>query len=102
MDLDKGKGHYRVITQLKRKVPGLKIMLSVGGGIDNDPDVDTNKYLTLLESVAGRSAFINSAYSLIKTYDFDGIDLAWQFPPNKPKKIRNAISMSQWLEIDRQ
>lgn len=91
LDLDQGKGHYRIITQLKRKFPGLKILLSVGGGSDIDPDADTNKYLNLLESSAGRIAFINSAYSLIKTYDFDGIDLAWQFPPNKPKKIKGTL-----------
>jgi chitinase len=95
LDLDQGKGHYRIITQLKRKYPGLKIMLSVGGGSDVDPDADTNKYLNLLENSGSRIAFINSAYSIIKTYDFDGIDLAWQFPPNKPKKIKGTIG-SLW------
>lgn len=91
LDLDQGKGHYRIITQLKRKYPGLKVLLSVGGGIDKDPEADTNKYLTMLESMGARQSFINSAYSMIKTYDFDGIDLAWQFPPNKPKKIRSSL-----------
>jgi len=95
LDLDQGKGHYRIITQLKRKFPGLKVLLSIGGGVDNDPEADTNKYLNLLESSGGRMAFINSAYSLIKTYDFDGIDLAWQLPPNKPKKIKSTIG-SLW------
>lgn len=47
----------------------------------------------MLESSGARVAFINSAYSLIKTYDFDGIDLAWQFPPNKPKKIKGTFGM---------
>ena len=66
LDLDQGKGHYRIITQLKRRFPGLKIMLSVGGGSDVDPDADTNKYLNLLENSGSRIAFINSAYSIIK------------------------------------
>lgn len=91
--MDQGKGHYRIITQLKRRFPGLKIILSVGGGADVDAEADTNKYLNLLETSGGRIAFINSAYSLIKTYDFDGIDLAWQFPPNKPKKIKGTFGM---------
>lgn len=95
LDLDQGKGHYRVITQLKRRFPGLKVILSVGGGADNEPDADTNKYLTILESMGARQSFINSAYALIKTYDFDGIDLAWQFPPNKPKKIKGTLG-SLW------
>lgn len=46
LDLDQGKGHYRIITQLKRKNPGLKVILSVGGGLDNDPEAETNKYVS--------------------------------------------------------
>lgn len=86
-DLDSGKGLYRVATQFKRKFPGLKVMLSVGG----DADVSSDKYLAMLESSTGRMSFINSAYALIKTYEFDGLDLAFQFPKVKPKKIRSSI-----------
>lgn len=87
LDLDQGKGHFRTITTLKRRYPNLKVLLSVGG------DADTNRelYLQLLESNDAQTAFINSAYTLLKTYDFDGIDLAWQFPANKPKRIRSSI-----------
>lgn len=90
LDLDQGKGHYRIITQLKRKFPQLKILLSVGGEVDIE---NREKYLTLLESSGARIAFINSAYSMVKTYEFDGLDLAWEFPPNKPKKIKSSIGM---------
>lgn len=87
LDLDQGKGHYRIITQLKRKYPGLKVLLGVGGNADPNREI----YLQLLESSGGRIAFINSAYTLLKTYDFDGLDLAWQFPTNKPKRIRSTL-----------
>uniref|UniRef100_UPI0022EC4556 chitinase-like protein Idgf4 n=1 Tax=Anopheles cruzii TaxID=68878 RepID=UPI0022EC4556 len=53
------------------------------------------KYLTLLESAGSRTAFINSAYTLLKTYDFDGLDLAWQFPQSKPKRVR-GLSGKLW------
>ena len=36
-------------------------------------------------------AFVNSAYTIVKAYGFDGLDLAWEFPENKPKKIRSKI-----------
>lgn len=88
LDLDQGKGHYRVITNLKRKYPQLKVLLSIGGNVDLETP---EKYMTMLESSGGRIAFINSAHAMLKTYDFDGLDLAWQFPPNKPKKIRGAV-----------
>lgn len=87
LDLDQGKAHFRVITALKKRFPTLKVLLSVGGEHE-----DKTKYLNLLESSVGRIAFINSAYSLIKNYDFDGLDLAWDFPTVKPKKIRGTVS----------
>lgn len=36
-------------------------------------------------------AFINSAYALVKTYGFDGLDLAWQFPADRPRKIKSGF-----------
>lgn len=93
LDLDQGKGHFRQITLLKRRYPGLKVLLGVGGGADPNREV----YLQLLESSTSRIAFINSVYTLLKSYDFDGLDLAWQFPPNKPKRIRSTIGECIYL-----
>jgi len=90
LDLDVGSGLYRQITGLKKKFPQMKVLLSVGGDRD-EVDPENNKYLTLLESSNARIPFINSAHSLIKTYGFDGLDLAWQFPKNKPKKVHSGI-----------
>lgn len=92
LDLDKGKAHFRTITSLRARFPNLKILLSVGG--DHDWNI-REKYLTLLESTVGRITFVNSAYSLVKTYNFDGLDLAWEFPTVRPKKIRSSIG-SAW------
>lgn len=36
-------------------------------------------------------AFVNSAHTLVKSFGFDGLDLAWEFPETKPKKIRSSI-----------
>lgn len=85
--LDIGRGHYRTISHLKQKYPNLKVLLSVGGFAD--PNVDI--YSGILESSAARITFINSVYTQVKTYDFDGLDLAWQFRPNKPKRIRSGV-----------
>lgn len=41
---------------------------------------------------------MNSAYTLIKAYGFDGLDLAWEFPENKPKKIRSKLG-SIWHSV---
>lgn len=87
LDLDEGQGLYRQVTNLKNKYPKLKVLLGVGGNADPNHDI----YLQLLENPSANAIFINSAYTLIKTYRFDGLDLAWQFKTNKPKRIRSGI-----------
>lgn len=99
LDLDLGKGLYRTVTRLKRKYPTLKVLLSFGGDKDVETDEDgnelPNKYLEVLEDPTGRMRFVATAYALAKTYGFDGLDIAWQFPKNKPKKVRSGLS-SLW------
>lgn len=83
-------------TQLKRKFPGLKVLLGVGGDVQGTPD----KWLELLESSTSRISFINSVYDLIKTYEFDGLDLAYEFPKIKPKKIRSSAGKLSWKTLE--
>ncbi|XP_020277901.1 chitinase-like protein Idgf4 isoform X2 [Pseudomyrmex gracilis] len=93
LDTGSGYSYYRLATQLKRSFPDLKIYLSVGG--NSDPYDEEHKYLVLTETSEGRTKFINSVNRLLNDYDFDGIDLAWQFPPVKPKKQRSTLG-SWW------
>lgn len=93
--LDIDKHQFAEVTSLKRKFPHLKVLLSVGGDHDIDPD-HPNKYIELLEGDKIRqSAFIRSAYDLVKNYGFDGLDLAYQFPRNKPRKVHTELG-SAW------
>lgn len=78
---------YKQITSFKSQYPKLKILLSVGG----DADEGSEKYLALLESSTGRISFTNSVNVILKQFGFDGLDLAFQFPKNKPKKVRSTI-----------
>lgn len=90
-ELDETKGLYKQIVSLKTRFPALKILLSVGG----DADGNHEKYFSLLESSTGKIAFTNSVNVLLKKYGFDGIDLAFQFPKMKPKKVRSSVG-SVW------
>ncbi|KAK3908023.1 Chitinase-like protein Idgf4 [Frankliniella fusca] len=96
VDLDTNKGYYRLITSLKARHPGLRVLLSVGGGADSAGEKD--KYLTLLETPEKRLEFVNSAKQLLKHHNFDGLDLAWQFPVLKEKKDRGTLG-SVWHKI---
>ncbi|KAK6621432.1 hypothetical protein RUM44_001239 [Polyplax serrata] len=95
LDLEEGIGNYKAVTALKKRFPGLNVLLSVGGRADTEGNQD--KYLTLLRDADHRAAFVKSAKSLIEQYGFDGIDLAWQFPLIRIKP-RNKLS-SVWHKI---
>lgn len=93
LNVDHDMFHYREIIAMKSKFPNLKIFLSVGGDKDND-DVDPNKYVHFLEG--GKPIyqnFIHSSINLLKTNHFDGLDLAFQFPRNKPRKVHSQAGM---------
>ncbi|XP_017876180.1 chitinase-like protein EN03 isoform X2 [Ceratina calcarata] len=93
LDTGSGYSYYKLTTQLKRSFPELKIYLGIGGNAD--PDFETHKYLLLTETSEARTKFINSVNRFLNDYDFDGIDLAWEFPPVKVKKQRSALG-SLW------
>ncbi|KAI7815495.1 chitinase-like protein [Rhyzopertha dominica] len=97
---DVTRDNYRTITNLKRRFPGLRVLLSVGGNEDLQGDGDDKnlKYRTLIESLEHRLSFVNSAHTLVKTFGFDGLDLAWEFPETRPKKIRSKLG-SFWHGI---
>lgn len=44
---DVTRDNYRQVTNLKRRFPGLRVLLSVGGGVDNQ---DKQKYLSLVST----------------------------------------------------
>lgn len=93
LNVDRDMFHYRQITALKTKFPQLRIYLSLGGDKDQDP-ADDNKYIHLLEG--GKQLypnFIQSSINLLRTNGFDGLDLAFQFPRNKPRKVHSKIGM---------
>ncbi|XP_073954989.1 chitinase-like protein EN03 isoform X2 [Choristoneura fumiferana] len=87
LDVDRSHANYRAITNFKTKYPALKVLLSVGGDADTE---ESTKYNALLESPQARTAFVNSGVLLAEQHGFDGIDLAWQLPRIKPKKIRST------------
>lgn len=61
------------IRLLKKRFPHLKVLISVGGwGADGFSDAAS--------SGEARSLFAKSADEFMKAYDFDGIDIDWEYP----------------------
>lgn len=76
VDLDPVGGYDALasFTQLRKRKPSLKLMLSVGGG-----GGDSN-FKEMASTPSSRQRFINSTAWVLRTVDLDGIDLDWEFP----------------------
>lgn len=82
VDID--QGFYRQFTELKSQNPQLKTMLAVGGYADSNID---DKYSQLVSSKRNIDRFVRSAVKLLTNYDFDGLDVDWEYPKSDADKI---------------
>lgn len=53
---------------------GVQVLISVGGWNNGDD----SPFETLAATPATRTAFVNSALSVVATYGLDGIDIDWE------------------------
>lgn len=65
---------YEKVTALKKK--GIKVTVAIGGWNDSLGD----KYSRLVRSRENRARFINDVVEFIEKYNFDGLDLDWEYP----------------------
>ncbi|EZF35127.1 hypothetical protein H109_01457 [Trichophyton interdigitale MR816] len=64
-------------TALKRKNPGLKTVIALGGWTFNDPGPSQKVYSDMVSSKANRSKFIQNLFAFMREYAFDGVDFNW-------------------------
>ncbi|XP_037818082.1 chitinase-like protein Idgf3 [Lucilia sericata] len=75
---------FSQVKKLKQKNRNITFLVSLGGGKDLS---NREKYMKLLEaSLQKQSKFIESVKSFVRQYNFDGLDLAYQFPNHKKHK----------------
>ncbi|GIX84796.1 acidic mammalian chitinase [Caerostris extrusa] len=65
---------YFQTTDLKKQNPNLKVLLTVGGG-GND-----GGFSEAFNSTLGRTKFIISVLATLGKFNFDGLDIDWEFP----------------------
>ncbi|KAH7122764.1 hypothetical protein B0J11DRAFT_551302 [Dendryphion nanum] len=65
---------------LKRRSPGLQVILSLGGWTFSDPGPTRDAWTKMASTSERRQIFVDSVVKTLETYGLDGIDLDWEYP----------------------
>uniref|UniRef100_A0A8D0AJP2 chitinase n=1 Tax=Sander lucioperca TaxID=283035 RepID=A0A8D0AJP2_SANLU len=84
---------YSQFNALKNKNGNLKTLLSVGGW-----NFGSSGFSQMVLSPANRQTFINSVISFLRMYEFDGLDIDWEYPANRGGPPQDKQYYSVFLE----
>ncbi|KAM5345867.1 hypothetical protein ACJ41O_011728 [Fusarium nematophilum] len=82
-------GLYRELTRKKKVDPKLKVFIAIGGWAFNDPGPTVTTFSDIARSDANQRTFIKSLISFMATYDFDGVDIDWEYPAAEDRQGRD-------------
>lgn len=76
------------MANLKAKDINLKVLISVGGWTFNDPGPTATTFSDIARDETAQRKFIDSVLRFLQTYNFDGIDIDWEYPEAEDRSGR--------------
>ena len=93
-------GHYDLYgetVKLKQQNPNLKVLLAVGGR-----NAGSGVFSDMSQNPVHRASFIQSSVAFLKKYEFDGLDIDWEYPGSygsdsggRPEDKQNFVLLIQ-------
>lgn len=92
--LDIDLANIKKVDDLKKINPNLKTMASIGGWNEG-----SEKYSFIANDAKKRRNFIESALAFLKKYNFNGIDLDWEYPGKRnSNNLKDKENFVKWLK----
>ncbi|XP_046551771.1 chitotriosidase-1-like [Haliotis rubra] len=88
---------YKRFTDLKKKDPDLKLLISIGGWNDS-PRVFSN----LVSSVNNINTFAENTISFLRSRNFDGLDVDWEFPADRGSPRSDKRRFTRMIQLIRE
>lgn len=86
---------------LKRKNPGLKVIMALGGwSFNNNDTIWQPVFSDIVLSKEKQSKFINKVEDFMMEYGFDGVDIDWEYPgaPDRGGKKDDGENFTKLLK----
>ncbi|XP_064594988.1 chitinase-3-like protein 1 [Liolophura sinensis] len=74
---------FPAMSGLKTRNPNLKMILAVGGW-----NHGTNRFIRVADNPALLNSFVKNTVNYLKRFQFDGLDVDWEFPTSKSQFSR--------------
>ncbi|KAJ8753143.1 hypothetical protein K2173_017710 [Erythroxylum novogranatense] len=87
------QAQFSSFTQtVQQKNPSVRTLLSIGGGGNGSIADD---FASMASQASSRATFIDSSISLARTYNFNGLDLDWEYPDSTDKMTNFGLLLTE-------